>query len=164
MKSCSTVDRSFHPVLLTFVSTILLSGLSGCSGPAADYSELGLVDVTGNVTLDGSPVSDAVVTFEDTESGQFSYGLTDSKGSYEMHLDSEMMGVVPGRKLVRISTTRKILGLNSDEEAPEGEGGEESEDHEELTEQIPDKYNQKSELTVTVSDSEDTFDFELTSE
>lgn len=142
---------------------LLLLITSGCSTvPATDYGKLGLVEVSGTITLDGQPLADAVVTFEDPTSGQFSFGKTNSSGVYELQLDSEMWGVVPGPKLVRISTTRKILGLNSDEEGG-SEEGEEGPAAPRVVEAVPEKYNTKSELQVTVSESETTFDFDLKS-
>ena len=151
---------------------LLATFLFGCGvAPQTDYGKLGLVDVTGVVTLDGSALPYAVVTFENPETGQFSYGQTNDSGHYQMQLDSEMAGVVPGEKLVRISTTKKVLGLNTAEEGGSSEGGEEEGegDAEPSTdarthELVPARYNKESELKVTVSDSEKTFDFELKSE
>ena len=54
-------------------------------------------------------LADAVVTF-DGDDGQFSYGLTDAAGHYTLQFDSVKQGVKTGKKTVRISTTRKILG------------------------------------------------------
>jgi len=95
--------------------------IAGYGGPKADYSKVSLVQVGGTVTLDGIPLADAVVTFED-ENGQFSYALTDAAGRSRLRFDSVMNGVTPGPKLVRISTARRIPGLN---DAGGGEAGEE---------------------------------------
>ena len=142
--------------LLLFANTV------GCdSKPKADYGKLGLVAVGGRITLDGQPLAKAVVTFEDAGDGTFSFGQTDSSGNYKLRLDTEMMGVKPGKKIVRISTTRKILGLNSSEAGDEGnEGDAKPEPAKEL---VPDKYHKKSELTVDVTASNRAFNFELTS-
>jgi len=137
--------------------------INGCStGPATDYGKLDLVDVSGIVTLDGQPLPDAVVTFEDPATGQFSYGMTDLSGYYTLQLDSQEDGVVAGEKIVRISTSRKILGLNSDEEGGSEEGGEEEGVSVSAEEIVPAKYNEQSELKANVSASETTFDFDLT--
>ena len=142
--------------LLLFAITI------GCdSKPKANYGKLGLVAVGGRITLDGQPLATAVVTFEDTGDGTFSFGQTDSSGNYKLRLDSDMMGVKPGKKIVRISTSRKILGLNASEEA--GEGSEGDAKPKPAKELVPDKYDKKSELTVDVTASNRTFNFELTS-
>ena len=137
---------------------------SGCeSKPTADYGKLGLVPVSGRVTLDGQPLAKAVVTFDDAEDGTFSFGHTDSGGYYKLRLDSDRMGVKPGRKIVRISTTRKILGLNSSEEGGESGLGEQVAKPEPTKELVPDKYYKKSELSAEVSASNKTFNFELKS-
>ncbi len=137
---------------------------SGCdSKPKADYSKLGLVTVSGRVTLDGQPLARAVITFDDVQDGTFSFGQTNSSGNYKLRLDSDMMGVKPGRKIVRISTSRKILGLNSSESGSESGSDEPAEKSERAKELVPSRYNKKSELTADVSASNQTFDFELNS-
>uniref|UniRef100_A0A7C4QRJ3 Carboxypeptidase regulatory-like domain-containing protein n=1 Tax=Schlesneria paludicola TaxID=360056 RepID=A0A7C4QRJ3_9PLAN len=137
----------------------LLLLLAGCGGTQADYSQLKLVPAGGRVTLDGQPLVGAVVTF-DAEDGQFSYGLTDSDGSYKLQLDSVQAGVTPGKKIVRISTARKILGLNT----AEGGGGEseDAEAAERSAERVPPRYNSQSELTVEVTPSQTQYNFDLT--
>ena len=97
-----------------------LVSLCGCgSGTKARYDTVELVTASGRVTLDGEPLAQAVVSFEDPTNGSFSFGLTDPSGYYKLQLDSVKAGVTVGKKAVRISTTRKILGLNSAEEAGE---------------------------------------------
>ena len=135
----------------------------GCGGvaPTANYGSVTLLSVSGAVTLDGKPLPAAVVTF-DAEDGQFSYGLTDSKGNFSLQFDSAKSGVTPGKKTVRISTSRKILGLNSKEEGGDEDGGE-AKASPRSTELVPERYNKKSELFVEVSSSKKHFDFPLVS-
>jgi hypothetical protein len=117
-----------------------------------------LVDVSGRITLDGEPLSGAIVTFDDPVDETFSYGRTDEDGYYTLQFDSEMAGVKAGRKVVRISTTRKLLALSSNPGADEGgdpDAGPKDK------ESVPEKYNKKSELTVDVTDDQSTYDFEL---
>jgi hypothetical protein len=153
-------DRT--PVAGLFPALLIWAGCN--AAPSANYDSIELVQVSGYVTLDEQPLPNAVVTFE-AEDGQFSYGLTDSSGHYALQFDSEMSGVRPGKKTVRISTTRKILGLNTD-----AEGGEEPSDEEgesvaavSATERIPAKYNAESTLIADVTAEQTTFDFELQS-
>ena len=147
---------------------IALAAAAGCStAPSMDYSKAGLVSVSGNITLDGKPLENAVVMFE-AEDGQLSYGLTDSNGDYTLQFDSDMDGVTPGKKTVRISTTAKIIGLNTDDDGGEGEGGGEGESAtappSSEAERVPEKYNKNSKVTVDVKpDESQTFDFELSS-
>lgn len=161
---CHTLNG---PRLVIAVLIVIPFVLLGCADHnRTDYSQLGLVQVSGRVTLDGQPLPSAVVTFE-SEDGQFSYGLTNSEGEFSLRLDSEMTGVTPGKKVVRISTTRKILGLNTgDSGQGEGEGGEDnagklSPAH--IEEKVPAKYNKNSELIVEVSSSQRRFEFNLIS-
>ena len=141
---------------------------AGCgTAPRVDYSKVDLVDVSGTVMLDGMPLPNAVVTFE-SENGRFSYGLTDADGYYTMRFDSRMNGVTPGKKIIRISTTRRIAGLNTIQggEAPRGEieGEEGMERPPAQLELVPEKYDTESELTRMVKPDEDqTFDFKLES-
>jgi hypothetical protein len=142
----------------------------GCGGvtPTADYSKLKLLNVSGVVTLDGKPLPAAVVTF-DADDGQFSFGQTDSNGKFTLQLDSVKDGVTPGKKTVKISTTRKILGLKTKEpgdgEAPAGEEGGGEGDAAKAgnrpKELVPARYNKKSELTVEVSSEKTHFEFSL---
>ncbi len=141
---------------------LALAMVSGCeSKPKAAYGSLALVSVSGRVTLNGRPLAKAVITFDDTQDGTFSFGQTDSDGNYKLRLDSDMLGVKPGKKIVRVSTTRKLLGLNSSEEAGESSLDGATGKLEVAKELVPDKYNKNSELTVDVSEKSRTFNFDL---
>jgi len=151
---------SFH-----IASCVILLTLVGCGGPQMDYGKVDLVGVHGKVTLDGQPLAEAVVTFE-APNGQFSYGLTDASGAYHLQFDSVMAGVTPGPKTVRISTTRKIVGLNAGESEGEGEGGEEPRGKKAAAssqDRVPARYNAKSELSVEVTAGQTEYNFDLSS-
>lgn len=139
----------------------------GCGGPPqSNYGSVKLVSAGGTVKLDGTPLPNAVVTFE-TDDGQFSYGMTDSAGNYKLRFDSAKDGVIPGKKIVRISTTRKIPGLNEVGPAREPEEMSDEAIRTETSaasdERVPPRYNQQSELTVEVSPDRTQFDFDLAS-
>ena len=165
MSNIYTVFFGHGRIRATFAVALLLL-VSGCStAPSADYSKLDLVNVTGKINLDGTPLVGAVITFEDPETSQFSYGQSDASGRYYLRLDTNKDGVVRGKKVVRISTTRKILGLNDSEEEDEeveadGKGAEVPTKAMEL---VPERYNKKSELEADVSASATEFNFDLSS-
>ncbi len=146
---------------------VILVATAGCGGPVADYSMVDLVNGQGVVTLDGKPLAGAVVTFEDPTDETFSYAMTDADGKYVLQFDSEMKGVKTGKKVVRISTTRKILGLNSKPgQAPEGEDGTAPKGpapNGPVGELVPERYNKKSELTADVVQGTTQYDFALQS-
>jgi hypothetical protein len=125
------------------------AGLLGCVSDG--YSELGLVDVSGVVKLDGQPLSGAQVAFEDEEK-RVSTGVTDASGRYALMYDSQTPGTPPGKKIVRITTA-----------ATDAEGGGAAEGAATAKEIIPSRYNSKSELKADVSASNRTFDFDLQS-
>lgn len=130
----------------------------GCdSKPKANYGRLNLINAGGTITFDGQPLPDAIVSFDDPQDDTFAYGKTDGGGRFRLQIDSEMKGVKPGAKVVRISTSRKILGLNSDDDfdTPNKAAA--------PSERIPEKYNKKSRLLVEVVPSKTNYDFELKS-
>lgn len=133
-----------------------LLAATGCGGPAADYSALGLVNVSGTVTLDGSPLEGATVVFEAAD-GQFSSGVTDAGGRYTLRIDSDHTGVTPGEKIVRV-TSRPL----SEEWGEEGEeNGGEAAGGGPPPEKIPARYNRESELRLTVPG--ETYNIDLSS-
>lgn len=146
-------------LLNCLLAVCICCSLSGCGvSPTADYSKINLLNGSGSVTLDGNPLSSAIVTFE-SEDGQFSYAMTDSNGRFKLQFDSVKSGVTPGKKTVRISTTHKILGLNAEEgDATESREGSMKASPVEL---VPERYNKKSELTVVVSRDKSHFEFSL---
>jgi hypothetical protein len=148
-----------------FLTSLVLLA-SGCSATnSIDYGKVTLVSVSGTVTLDGQPLPGALVTFENEETGSLSFARTNSSGSYTLQFDSEKDGVTPGKKRVRFSTVRTMLGLRDEvgeevgEASTEGEG--KSEAKKEL---VPECYNGKSTLIVEVTPDSSTLDFDLKSD
>jgi hypothetical protein len=122
----------------------------GCSSERQpEYASLGLVEVSGKVTMDGAPLPNAKVAFENPEDKTYSVGKTDDAGVYTLMFNSDKSGCTPGKKIVRISP---YTGSESDPDAePSGV-------------KIPTRYNRKSELTAEVDAGNRTFDFELKSQ
>ncbi len=136
--------------------------LCGCdSGPKMRYDAVQIVTASGRVTLDGEPLAAALVKFEDQTNGTCSFGLTDASGNYKLQLDSVKTGVTPGKKAVRISTTEKILGVNSDKDPNESSEGAAKPAAE--PEKVPEKFNKKSELTADVTTAQTEYNFDLKS-
>ena len=122
----------------------------------ADYSQLQLVEVSGQVSLDGQPLAQATIIFEAEDRG-FSIGQTDAAGRYRLRYNSEKSGVTPGRKTVRISTWP---GAFTEAAAPTEETQGAASSSREL---VPVGYNTRSELTVVVASNTHTFSFDLRS-
>jgi hypothetical protein len=72
-----------------------------------NYASLGLVKVSGKVTLDNKPLSDVEVQLQDPETFIYSYGITDSSGKFSLMFDSRTPGIIPGKKVMRIFSKRK---------------------------------------------------------
>lgn len=122
---------------------------AGCARDG--YSELGLVPVTGTVTLDGQPLAGAQVSFEG-EDKRTAIGTTDSAGHYRLMYDSEKAGTTPGQKIVRITQANV-----------EVEGGGASEGTAAAKEPVPARYNVQSELKANVAAGQANFEFTLKS-
>lgn len=140
---------------------------AGCSNNlATDYSDLGLAEVSGTVTLDGEPVPGAHIAFEDDQK-RYSYGVTDSSGRYSLMFNSEKSGVMPGPKTVKISTRAATAeegeSLYAGAESDMG-AGEEELPSPSAVEKIPACYYRDSKIRVVVDEGSQTIDFELKSD
>jgi hypothetical protein len=146
-----------HQTNVALVGLALM--LLGCEGPAVN--RVPLVHIHGVVMLDGKPLPKAIVIFESAD-GSYSYAQTSSRGRYDLRFDSQTRGVMPGTKTVRISMNRRIHGLNSTDEGGPGDraGGWYGK---QPPEKIPQQYNAQSTLTVDVTASTSTFNFDLKS-
>ncbi len=158
-----TTVRCFSNRCLMLCSPILI--IVGCSTtPQMDYSKVDLVNVTGTVTLDGQPLPNAVITFDSVEDGSFAFAQTDSSGRYQLQFDTVKNGVTTGKKQVQISTTRRILGLNTENEAGGEDSDEASAAEGPAEEAVPECYNKQTKIQVEVTSATTTFDFDLKSD
>ncbi len=136
------------PLVAALLGILFFSGC-GASREEQGYAKLNLADVSGIITKDGVPMPDVQVQF--MENGSFSYGVTDSRGRYEMQLDSYHSGVKPGTKIVRLWTTLKGPGFD---QLMQGTYP--------AKEIIPVQYNHESTLNATVEPNKSqTFDFDI---
>jgi len=152
--------------LVACLTAALLTCVNGCSsGVPAPPKLAASVPVSGTVTLDGKPLSDANVTFvPETQAGfKGAIGRTDASGKYELNTDigagKSSKGAIPGRYRVTVSRLVKPDGsaLPPDfKEPPMNVGAMES---------IPLKYTSgtDSQLTYEVPAAGGTYDIQLTS-
>jgi len=130
-----------------FVPFCLLAALSlttlGCQkGPDT-------ANVSGQVTMDGTPMKGVVVEFQPNE-GSPSYGTTDENGIYELMFKQQMKGAILGPHKVRIT------GGDVENEYGETIAGDVN---------IPKRYNEETTLEYTVVDGKNKdIDWELTSD
>ncbi|QEG14278.1 carboxypeptidase regulatory-like domain-containing protein [Gimesia maris] len=133
------IRRSF-----TFMFCFALSCmLTACGGAPDDQPKL--APVSGTVTMDGAPLAGAFVRFYPT-SGRASAAKTNEEGKYELVFIRDEMGAVLGKHTVKISTL-------DEENDPFGDQGSET---------VPEKYNKKTTLEATVTEGDNTIDFDLT--
>jgi len=119
---------------------------AGCGGGGPE-----LASVSGTVTLDGQPLSDAMVIFI-PENGRQAAARTDTAGKYVLTFKEGRQGAEPGKYKVRITTGRA---------AGEDDDGHETEP---VPEKVPMKYNAQTELEYTVeAGKENVADFPLES-
>jgi len=124
---------------------IALVGFVGC-GESHDVGK-----VTGTVTLDSEPLSGATVTFKPVTPGAPSIGQTNGEGVYELQYTRDVAGAEIGEHTVTISTKRQG---DPDAEPPIAK----------RPEQVPAKYNKRTELKATVSGGQNRLDFPLKSD
>lgn len=127
---------------LTLIGLVFVLASVGCSNAPQDLPDL--ATVTGTVTMDGEPLANASVEFV-SANGQVASGTTDAAGKYELAYVGGNKGAEIGENTVRITT---VL------DAPAGP---------DYKDPIPAKYNESSELKVTVEAGENTHDFALES-
>lgn len=141
---------------------ITVSMVLGCSsGNQPNYGALGLVDISGKITLDGKPVPGAAVCFYEPDGIRFSYGMTDRDGYYEMMFNSKKSGVTPGKKLVKISTVDIPLGAKQLLDGSNFEEVDADAQKPSKGELIPDRYNKKSTLQIDVQGASSRQNFDL---
>lgn len=134
---------------------------AGCSG------KLRTEPVTGTVTLDGTPLEGATVSFSpvDATTGHSSIGRTDANGVYKLQtrLGDPDAGTTPGEYLVAIS--KDVVEGTGKRYAATAQNPEGSEIMKSVL-KSPKKYidAKTSGLTATVVKGKNVFDFDLKSE
>lgn len=123
------LTRAVGSIVLCLGFLVSLSGCGGSDAPA-------LGQVKGKVTLDGTPLADANVTFM-PEKVRASSGTTDSEGNYELTYIRDEMGAAIGNHKVVIS---KLVNEK---------------------ETIPPNYSDETELTAEVKTGDNEINFDL---
>lgn len=156
--------KLYSRVLAVALGSVALIAISGCnSGPPTG-------DVSGTVTMDGQPVTNAIVTFVPQGGGQNAIGKTDGSGKYELYRRGDR-GALLGPHSVVITTVQEPaapvqeISSDSEEYLKQATSGNLSDYNRAIVhEPIPARYNKQTTLTAEVNKGQNTFDFELTSE
>ena len=80
--------------------------VSGCE-PLADSGRPKTYPVSGTVTMNGSPVANAILSFQLADGSGSAAGVTDSQGRYELTTFAPGDGAVPGQYGVAITQFEK---------------------------------------------------------
>jgi hypothetical protein len=132
-----------------------ISVLAGCAllGCGSDGPEL--AEVTGVVRLDGKPLPGAQLTFIPTApGGSTAYGATDEEGRYELKFSRDRTGAMPGLNDVTIELPARgeIEALREAGLAVPPEGV-----------KLPQKYQERGELTAEIKSGDNEIPFDLES-
>jgi hypothetical protein len=136
----------------------------GCGGGGPELGQ-----VTGQVTMDGEPLPNAVVTFSPVEGGRSSIGRSDASGKYELiYLDRK--GATLGEHRVSVTSAPDAaapapdIPTDSEEYEKQALGGSLTDYHNASpTESIPTRYNSETELKETVTAGANVIDLKLES-
>jgi len=124
--------------------TFRVAALALALSAASCSSESTLVTITGNVTLDGTPLPDGDILFTPADTQFGSEAAKIENGAYRAKLH-------PGQSKVQIRASRPVPG----KKGPMGE--------QLIEDYIPAKYNDQSDLTIDVSTTQNKHDFQLQS-
>jgi len=136
-----------------------LASILGCSTTSEpNYSKLGLVDLSGTLTLDGKPLGNVEVRLETTEDFIYSYGVTDEQGKFRLMFDSRKPGIIPGNKRLM------VLPKSKGESQSEGDEGADSAIVNQNATSIPACYGRDSKKFIDIDASMRTLAIELKSD
>ncbi|WDI41146.1 hypothetical protein [Bremerella sp. P1] len=103
------IPESIKFVVIAAVGTVILVG---CSGKREDKWTRGrppVYEVTGQVTYQGKPVADAVVTFQPVdEAGRGGSAITDDQGYFEAQTFDPGDGLTPGTHRVAVHKVQLV--------------------------------------------------------
>lgn len=134
---------NFVPKSITasLAGLVLIAGVNGCS--SNDGIQLGLVE--GVVTINDQPASHVMIQFQPKDlAGSPSFGFADAEGRYKLQYTSAKPGALVGNHMISITY--------DDDPSPDWPAH---------PVQIPEKYNQRSELKAEVKPGQNRHDFHL---
>ncbi|QDU76244.1 hypothetical protein Pan97_32890 [Bremerella volcania] len=106
------MNRISHALKCLVIAAVVSVLLVGCSGKREDKWTRGrppVYEVTGQVTYQGQPVADAVVTFQPVEAtGRGGSAITDSSGYFEAQTFDPGDGLTPGTHRVAIHKVQLV--------------------------------------------------------
>ena len=129
--------------VFSFRTSVVLAialSLAGCGESAVPLGR-----VAGRVTMDGKPLSGALVRFNPEAGGRSSQGTTDADGRYILDYSASHEGALVGKSKVMITT-----GSLEDRKRR-------------TSETVPIKYKDEAQLTADVKRGSNRLDFELQS-
>jgi len=100
--------------VLSLAALLALAVVVGCGG--------GGHKVEGEVTLDGKPVEEALVTFLPDGTGEQAFGVTDSGGKFTLRT-AKQKGAPPGNYKVTVTKTDKGQAFQKEGKVAPGTGG-----------------------------------------
>ncbi len=142
MSDASAYGPTKRKLSRKWLGLLVIAAASGC-GPRS-------MPVEGRVTLDGSPLPDARISFvmKDQDPYVMGRGVTDASGHYTIHETTYKAGLPEGAYQIRISTYREPRPSAD----PPDPGAREL---------VPDCYNLRTTLTADITRGENELDFEL---
>lgn len=117
------LDRPAHGVIAIVVMLLMATLVAPGCGRQADAwraKRPKTFPVTGIVSLDGSPVEGAMVTFIATETPSVAAGITDALGRFKLRTYDPGDGAIPGphKVLIEKKIERMPASYNPDSPAP----------------------------------------------
>lgn len=84
---------------LLFFTALITSSTLGCFGSSSGGPEL--AEVSGVVTMGGTPVPNIQVLFQPEADAGASRGLSDAEGKFKVYYPTNSLGAVPGKHRVQ---------------------------------------------------------------
>lgn len=134
----------FHAVVILGLAILTVAGCGEARPTGVELAE-----VSGQITLNGQPLSKAVVRFQPTSgAGTYSAAVTDADGTYSLRFNRRFDGAIVGSHRVIITTG---------DESAEDDLGRPSP----ASEILPAVYHRESKLIRDVNSGENEIDFAL---